>query len=282
MSEEDRDLIIQRILVALDASPHSLAALEAAAELAARLKAELLGLFVEDVTLLRLTELPFSQEIGLFSTTRRQLGSAQLERQFRAQAGRMRQRLARIAGREQIPWSFRVVRGVIASELLQAALEADLLILGRTGGSLTKRRRLGSTARAILTQAPHLTLILQHGTRLGLPVVVVYDGSVAAQRALAVAAYLVQEQNSYLRVLTLARGSDEAHHLAQQVDTWLQAQDLTAHYRWLDSARLSRLAHLVQLEQGGVLILPAETPNLQGEVLLDLLDEVDCPILLVR
>lgn len=282
MSEEDRDLIIQRILVALDASPHSLAALEAAAELAARLKAELLGLFVEDVTLLRLTELPFSQEIGLFSTTRRQLGSAQLERQFRAQAGRMRQRLARIAGREQIPWSFRVVRGVIASELLQAALEADLLILGRTGGSLTKRRRLGSTARAILTQAPHLTLILQHGTRLGLPVVVVYDGSVAAQRALAVAAYLVQEQNGSLRVLTLAEESDEAHHLAQQVDTWLQAQDLTAHYRWLDSARLSRLAHLVQLEQGGVLILPAETPNLQGEVLLDLLDEVDCPILLVR
>ncbi len=282
MNEEDRDLVIQRILVALDASPHSLAALEAAAELAASLNAELLGLFVEDVNLLRLTELPFSQEIGLFSTRRRRLGAAQLERQFRAQADRMRRRLARIASRREIPWSFRVVRGVIASELLQAALEADLLILGRRGGSLTIRRRLGSTARAILTRAPRLTLILQHGTRLGLPVVVVYDGSVAAQKALAVAAYLVREQNGYLRVLTLAEDSDEAHHLSQQVDTWLQAQDLTAHYRWLDSARLSRLAHLVQLEQGGVLVLPAKIPNLQGETLLDLLDEIECPILLVR
>lgn len=282
MNEEDRDLVIQRILVALDASPHSLAALEAAAELAASLNAELLGLFVEDVNLLRLTELPFSQEIGLFSTRRRRLRAAQLERQFRAQADRMRRRLARIAGRQQIPWSFRVVRGVIASELLQAALEADLLILGRRGGSLTVRRRLGSTARTILTRAPRLTLILQHGTQLGLPVVVVYDGSVAAQKALAVAAYLIREQNGYLRVLTLAEESDEAHHLSQQVDTWLQAQDLTAHYRWLDSARLSRLAHLVQLEQGGVLVLPAKIPNLQGETLLDLLDEIECPILLVQ
>jgi nucleotide-binding universal stress UspA family protein len=44
---------IRRILVALDASPHSFAALEAAAHLAAHLEAELFGLYVEDENLLR-------------------------------------------------------------------------------------------------------------------------------------------------------------------------------------------------------------------------------------
>ena len=52
MNERELEPTIRRILVALDASPHSLAALEAASELADALKAELVGIFVEDVNLL--------------------------------------------------------------------------------------------------------------------------------------------------------------------------------------------------------------------------------------
>ncbi|MCB0182612.1 MAG: universal stress protein, partial [Caldilineaceae bacterium] len=46
------DTLPERILVALDASPHSLAALRAAAKLAATVHAELHGLFIEDDRLL--------------------------------------------------------------------------------------------------------------------------------------------------------------------------------------------------------------------------------------
>jgi len=282
MSEKKRDLAIRRILVALDASAHSLAALEAAVELAASFQAELLGLFVEDVNLLRLTELPFTQEIGLFSTTRRRLEVVQLERQLRAQAGRVRQRLTLIAERQHVPWTFRVVRGGIATELLQAASETDLIILGRTGSSLSGEHRLGSTARTILTRAPRLTMILQHGVQLGSPVIVVYDGSATAQKALTVAMNLDQEKNGHLVILALADDPDTAHRLSQQVETQLQAEDLTAHYRWLATTRLSHLNHVVQLERGGVLVLPADIANLQGERLLALVSEITCPVLLVR
>ena len=44
---------VERILVAIDTSPYGRSAMEAAAELAAEFQAELLGLFVEDVSLLR-------------------------------------------------------------------------------------------------------------------------------------------------------------------------------------------------------------------------------------
>jgi len=53
MSEQYDEPTIRRILVALDASRYSLAALEAAIELAAGLEAELQGIFVEDVSELR-------------------------------------------------------------------------------------------------------------------------------------------------------------------------------------------------------------------------------------
>ena len=55
----------RRILVAIDTSPHGSAALEAAARLATELRAELEGLFIEDINLLRLAGLPFAREIQL-------------------------------------------------------------------------------------------------------------------------------------------------------------------------------------------------------------------------
>jgi nucleotide-binding universal stress UspA family protein len=231
MSEAGREPAIRRILVALDVSPHSLSALEAAAELAIGLQAELVGLFVEDINLLRLAELPSSREIGIFSTSRRPLTTVEVERQLRAQAARARRALATAAHRAHVPWSFRVARGVIAAELLAAASEADLIILGKIGWSLTRRRRLGSTARAVLSQATSLTLILQQGARLGLPVLIVYDGSAIAQKALAAASRLVRGKNGYLTVVVLADAPDEAQDLQSHAARWLRERNLHASYR---------------------------------------------------
>ncbi|MGD8821809.1 MAG: universal stress protein, partial [Anaerolineales bacterium] len=63
MPEDKNPTRVERILVAVDASSHSRAALEAAAELAASLEVELVGIFVEDINLMRLAELPIAVEI---------------------------------------------------------------------------------------------------------------------------------------------------------------------------------------------------------------------------
>lgn len=64
-----------RVLIALDANLRSLDALRLAAELAARLEAELLALFVEDVNLIRLAGLPFAREVDRSSAVERQLAA---------------------------------------------------------------------------------------------------------------------------------------------------------------------------------------------------------------
>jgi nucleotide-binding universal stress UspA family protein len=282
MSENGLDPAIRHILVALDASPHSLATLEAAAELAAGLKAELLGLFVEDINPLRLAESPFAREMGVVSTTCRQLDILEIERELRAQASRARRALAIAAGRAQVPWSFRVARGVITSELLTAASEADLVILGKASWSLTGRKHLGSTARAVLSQVTCLTLILQQGVHLSLPILVVYDGSTLTQKALAAATRLVQGKNGYLTVLILADGADTAQALQTNVTKWLWERRLEARYRWLIGADVRHLPRIVDAEGCGMLVLPGQRSRVQSEGLLVWLDEVTCPVLLVR
>ena len=51
-----------------------------------------------------------------------------MERSLRALAKEARQALESVAGRAQVQWSFRVVRGAPAAELLAAAEESDLVI----------------------------------------------------------------------------------------------------------------------------------------------------------
>ena len=63
MSAATSSIRFDRILVALDESEDHQRVLQSAAEVAARLKAELRGLFVEDVNLLRLAELPCAREV---------------------------------------------------------------------------------------------------------------------------------------------------------------------------------------------------------------------------
>ena len=113
----------RRIVLGLDAGT-ALRDLEAAAALAARTGAELMGLFVEDPELLQFAALPFAREIGGASAARRDLDVASVERSLRTLALEAERMLAGTAGRSAVQWSFRVARGVLVDVLLAAA--ADL------------------------------------------------------------------------------------------------------------------------------------------------------------
>lgn len=63
------ELVVRRVLVALDASPVSPEAAQAAAELAAQMQAQIEGLFVEDVTLLDLATLSFTAPVAVRTPT---------------------------------------------------------------------------------------------------------------------------------------------------------------------------------------------------------------------
>jgi nucleotide-binding universal stress UspA family protein len=273
---------LHRILVPLDASENSLTALDTAAELAAVLNAELEGLFVEDINVLQLCEFPFAREMSFVAPRFRPVDRAETERQLRIQAKRVQKLLSEAAERFHVPWKFRVTRGGVPAEVLAAAEEADLTILGRSGRSLSGRRGVGTTVRTVVSQGRGMTLIIQQGMRFQPPVQVVFTGSGNAEKALILAVDLGRKKD--IPVVVLVPGDPEDQERLQK-----RAKELIAGRGGRASLHIlpspldwSRIDQVVRLHGPGPLFLPCEEPQLHGEELQALVDAVQNPVLLVR
>ncbi|MFZ7127654.1 MAG: universal stress protein [Desulfobacterales bacterium] len=274
--------VIRRILVALDASPASRSTIQTAVDLASRFDAEVVGLFVEDVDLLRVASLPFVREVGAFSLLARKLDYDVMQRQLRAQAEQMRRALATAAEVHGVTWEFLVKRGAVTAEVMTAGANADLMIIGRAGRALTARRRMGSTVRTMVLQRPGLTFILTTTLQPTHPVIFLYDGSVAGEKALEIAGSLVEVQDRRLTVITVAESRDEAEELRETALLRLTDFSLAGDSHILIRPDRARIAWLVRMSGRGPVILPCGKERLQGEQLCSLLDEIPNPILLVR
>jgi len=280
MNARNDEAIFRRILVALDTSHHSLAALEAAVELAATMKAELEGLYVEDVNLLRAAGSPASREVQYPFVSAAQLNPRRMERQLRAQASQARRALVAACERQKVKCSFRIVRGEVAHEVVAAAEEADVLILGRVSRPLIRQIRLGSTALAAAVQASCCVLLLRRDTGVLPPIMVTYDGSSISRHALRVAAYLARKSGGYLAVLIVADTSDAEYRLQAETADWLRSQGLLVRFSRLLEVSVPALIQALQAESVGTLVLSSTILHLAP--LQKLLDEVECPVLLVR
>ena len=274
MSSRESPSPIRRILIALDASDAGLEALETAVALASRMEAELLGLFVEDVNLLRFAALPFAREVSYFSAKTRRLDSGEMERALRAQASRVQAALIEAAGRQRVRCSFRVVRGEVTTQLLAAAHDIDLVALGMTHQQF---RRSSSTVRGIVNAVQSSVLLLPADAQIRTPVVVVYDGSPASVRALAVARYLSQMQDNILTVLTAGTTEDQKTEAVEQ----LEGSGLIVRFRSLPTVDIAGVAQGARTEAAGTLVLCASLCLKEG-TLEELLERVNCTVLLVR
>jgi nucleotide-binding universal stress UspA family protein len=282
MNEQGLEPAIRRIVVALDASIHSLAALEAASTLAGVLHAELVGVFVEDINLIHLAGLPFARELNQWSQLERPLNQLSMERQLRLQAEKVRQALAGVATRRQLKWSFRIVRGQVAAELLTAAAEADLLALGKASWASTRHVLLGSTARAVVAQASRMVLLLQQGAAICPPIHVVYDGSPAGGHALTTAARLVAASGDLLTVIILADSVTAVQGLEEEAAEQLHAWPIQVRYHRLRTTTAEDLAQFIARTDAGTLVMNAGHPLLEGDGLQTVLDAIECSVLLVR
>ena len=123
MAPQPEEVIVRRIIACF--APGHPSAPKAVAQAAREMRAELLGLFIEDAELLRFAALPFAAEVGFASAAVRSLEPGAIERALRAQAHGLRQALADALEPETHPWSFRVARASPASAI-QAALAEGL------------------------------------------------------------------------------------------------------------------------------------------------------------
>jgi len=273
--------LIRSIAVALDCSPHSRASLDAAAEMAARLQAELIGIFVEDINLLHMAGLPFIEEVRRYSATTGKLDTDQLERLLRLQARQAREMLQHTADAHTIHHTFRVLRGMVPEELMAAAPEADILVLGRSGRSPSCRKGLGSTARSALYEGKKTVLLMRPGvTAAEGPLLVLYDGSESSKHALETALEIAGPESTLHLILT-DPASDAEKHSRQAVGLIVESSGIPTEYHHLPLTDGHQLARYIRLIDSGLLVLGDRT-NLPDETLRDLVNDIDYPVLIVR
>lgn len=199
---------IRRVVVALDAQCDHVAAIETACEFAGRWHCAVAGIFVVGSDLVHLGGLPGIRQICLASGGA--LSGADLEGDIAAIERRARRVLGEAARRIGAETSFAVARGGIDEA---AGLSGDdLLVVEATlrpfgGFALESRwRRVAEAAR-------HPVLLRRRRSARPGPVAGFYDGSPAAERALAAALRLAEERAQPL-LLVLAAELDEGAEAA--------------------------------------------------------------------
>jgi nucleotide-binding universal stress UspA family protein len=277
VSEAVTPLVIRRILVAVDASPQSNAALDMAARLAATMQAELCGLFVEDVNLLRMAEAPSAREIaypGKAAPTSR----ASMERTLKARSEQIRNTVAAVAHRAKVPWSFRSVRGHVTTALRSAISEHDMIAIGRIGWSFGRRMRIGSTALELVTSSIPLLLISQGAVLGKLRLLVCYDGTLPSRNALLFAVKLATAGANGLTVLV--RAADYEKELPE-IRRLLEGLTLEVRCERIELDETASLLRAVKQEGSILLILAGRQLLNDRKAFETLLRELDLPLLLL-
>ena len=275
---------IRRVLVALDDSMESRSALVAAAGIAKRLHAELIGLFIEDTRLLQLAGHPAVRHVSGAGHAEAGADALAMERALRAQAALMHAALARAAETQALQWSFRVARGRVAAELLAAAPEADMMVLGKTSLSGKGRGALGSAARAFAASTSGAVLYSDHRPGAApheASVVVVYDDGPAADRALEVAARVASRDAGALNVLLPGRAGDASDGLRERVAVALAPSGLDIAFGQCSGTGCAPLIQALARRPGSLLVIGEDSPMLGDEPVADLIGRLHSPVLVV-
>ncbi len=283
---EPRELEVHRVLVALDATEDSLASLDLATRLAAKLRAEIEGLFVEDINLLRMADLPCTRVVSVATTSAQGLDLPSMERELRRQARVARDMLAMNAERFSVRWSFRTARGAMAGEVLAAASEADIVVVGKSDRAYPQRARLGATARTLSARSPTAVLIAHHSfvaAEYSPPgaILAAYDDTPTGDRALRLAARIAVSEKHPLTVL-VPDSKRTAPRLEERANALSAAFGLQPRFRRIGRREAARLAAIVHAEHGELFVLGCESPLLRGKSTDAVVEDLDIPALLIR
>lgn len=283
--QSDENIVYGEILVALDSSRHSEAALEAAVELAKALRANMRGLFVHDTTWLQISRLPAVMEVSDFTGEIKPLGIENVEQQIRILEERIHKRFEQVNRRHKITYTWNTAEGNVIEKVLEAAKDADLITIGRKGQSYFQRNKLGRTAKAVIHQCNKPVLILQEGLRLGQSVIAIYDGTKQSRKGVRLAIDLAEYSKSRLVIVSLGDiGENQENGTTHDSSLAGMTENLsvTTELLMLKQPGINEFLNIVNRYQGGMLVLAKSNPILEKHSIELLLEHLNNPILLMN
>lgn len=280
MSPAGASTEFRRVVLALDPGADYRAALTEAVRLASALRAELSALFIEDVGLLDAARHSFVRRYAPTTARWEPFGEHEVETAFKELAERVRAAVAEAAGRDRLTWSFSVVRGAVEAAALEAARDADLVVLGAGQDALLAGLRTPSLARLGKRVRERSVLYVRPKAPVARLLVVAYDGAPGADRALAVAARLASP--SELTVALIAADEKAAAKLEKKARAILGDGTTGTAFITMPKASAADLCGLSARVGAGALVFGADNPLLRSAAARRRLDETTCRVLVVR
>lgn len=191
---------MQRILVGIDGSPYSEAALAYGVHVARALGATVHGVHVVDIVQV---ESPFLHDLAGAIGAAPQLNLTTLMRQnLEARGTQLLAQFRQTCAEAQIPRMEHLVTGVVPTEILRLAPDMDLILLGR-GGLHTglSKALLGSAVETVVRRSGKPTMVTPAQFTVPRKPLLATDGSPSAFAALEMAVAFVQALQVPLQVL---------------------------------------------------------------------------------
>ena len=223
--------MIGSLLVAVDASDNAKVAVSYAAYLSKELGAALSAVFVIDT---RMVNMPYWTDYGALSLPVTNF-STQMQEVLSDQGKRVLARVEEDVREAGVNLRSEVRTGVPATEILEAARESDLIILGRHGethqteeGSSSSRDSggLGAVAERVLRTAADPVLIAPGSFEEPKRVLLCYDGSSRASETMNYAAELAKRLSLPLAALSAHDDEAVARERFERVTRYMDAQGL--------------------------------------------------------
>jgi len=211
------------IVVAINAARRCGETLELAAALAAKVGAELEVVFVEDVNLLRLADLPVTREVDRLSGMAREMDSGRMLRALHCEVQQLRREISRLGKTTSVRSTVRVVRGHYLTEALMASARVEVTFVHGARRALSGEHLGGAPARWVTAGPVAAASRRMRGKKV---LWVLFDGSPAGARALKVALMLAGTLAGDVVVLVPGGSAAEIEVRKQQAKMTTDRDDL--------------------------------------------------------
>ena len=278
--DSERSILLREILVAIDTSTHSQAALEAAVALAKTMEANIQGLFVHDEIWNRISRLPSTRAVNALTGDVLPLENDTLEDQISILRNRLRRKLEYLSNRKQVKHSWNFLRGNVEDKILEAAENADMITIGLKGHS-ARKKKLGSSAKTIIQKADKPVLILKEGLHLGTTLTAVYDASEESQKGIRLALKIARKNNSTLKVLVVDNNPEALEQRNKELEKILDDTNVSVKVELMEGTDLGSFLNSINKQHSGLLIIPKSQPLL-ARALETVLIHINCPLLMVN
>ncbi|MCF6157054.1 MAG: universal stress protein [wastewater metagenome] len=221
--------MIKQILVPTDGSENSFTAADYAINIARIYNASIQGLFVKDVKILTGpiihdigTSIGGMVPYGTFNQIVRQVLEAQADAALNQVEGKCNQ--------SQVPFAREIREGVVSREIVKSAEKCDMIVMGKMGAHAEWRDVfLGTTVEFVVRQIHKPILITPSGYKPFTRMLIAYDGSEYADRALRSGAEIAQAMKLPVTVVHVSANKDEASQIISKAKHFLEGYHLTVH-----------------------------------------------------